>query len=116
MSTQPPSHVRAPWSSRRLMLTIGVTAVLAAGAGAAIVALASGHHEVSLAARQASVRDHGAMVMPFDLTKTTHGFRDTASGGIETVIAKSPSDTAQVGLARGHLRQEAQKFHSWRLL
>jgi len=76
----------------------------------ATLALASGHHEVSLAARQASVRDHGAMVMPFDLTKTTHVFRDTGSGGIETVMAKSPSNTAQVDLARGHLRQEAQKF------
>lgn len=92
------------------MLTIGVTAAIAAGAAASIVALANGHSDASLAARQASVHEHGAMVMPFDLTKTTHTFRDTASGGIETVIAKSPSDTAQVDLARGHLRQEAEKF------
>ncbi len=48
--------------------------------------------------------------MPFDLTKTSHVFRDIATGGIETVIVKNPSDTAQIDLPRGHLRQEAQKF------
>lgn len=49
-------------------------------------------------------------VMPFDLGRTVHIFRMTASGGIQRVIAKERGDTTQIGQIRLHLRDEAARF------
>lgn len=61
-------------------------------------------------ARQADVARKGAMVMPFDLARTTHFFDDRATGGVETVTANDGADTRQIGLIRGHLSAEAERF------
>lgn len=63
-----------------------------------------------LHARQAEVARKGAMVMPFNLAKTTHYFDDNATGGIETIKANDPRDAEQVRLVRSHLAEEAERF------
>lgn len=75
-------------------------AVLAAGCGGAKTI---GH-------RQAEVRARGQQVMPFDLNRTTHVFAKTATGGVESVLIKSPADRAQLPLIREHLRKEQRLF------
>jgi hypothetical protein len=60
--------------------------------------------------RQDEVARKGAVVMPFDLAKTTHVFDDRPDGGIETVKANDPSDAEQAALIRSHLAHEAQRF------
>lgn len=61
-------------------------------------------------ARQADVARKGAIVMPFDLARTTHFFDDRESGGIETVMANEASDSRQIELIRAHLAAEAKRF------
>lgn len=56
------------------------------------------------------VAERGAHVMPFDLEKTTHIFTKTDTGGIQQVIAKDKSDTAQIDLIRLHLSQITKEF------
>lgn len=60
--------------------------------------------------RQAEVARRGAEVMPFDLTRTTHFFDNTAQGGVETITANDATDAAQVALIRSHLAAEAERF------
>jgi hypothetical protein len=60
--------------------------------------------------RQAEVAQRGAEVMPFDLKATTHFFSKTANGGIQRVVAKDPSDTAQIGMVRAHLHDIHSRF------
>ena len=60
--------------------------------------------------RQEAVAHKGASVMPFDLTKTTHYFDDTATGGVERVTANDLHDQQQVALIRSHLAHEATQF------
>ena len=62
--------------------------------------------------RQAVVRDLGRHVMPFDLDQTTHVFKTTDTGGIETVIAKDPANTEQIALIQQHLQHEAMRFRT----
>jgi hypothetical protein len=59
---------------------------------------------------QDEVARNGASVMPFDLTRTTHLFDDTASGGIETITANDKKDARQIALIRSHLAEEAKRF------
>ena len=56
------------------------------------------------------VAERGIHVMPFDLEKTTHVFSKTANGGIQQVIAKDKSDTAQIQLIRDHLSEISEEF------
>lgn len=56
------------------------------------------------------VAERGTHVMPFDLEKTTHVFSKTANGGIQQVIAKDKSDTAQIQLIRDHLSEISKEF------
>jgi len=58
----------------------------------------------------AEVAARGALVMPFDLAKTTHVFESLPEGGRQTVTANAASDTQQVRLIREHLREEAGRF------
>lgn len=60
--------------------------------------------------RQQAVAERGREVMPFDLDATTHRFASTDDGLVQTVVADDPSDGAQVGLVRSHLRAEASRF------
>lgn len=48
--------------------------------------------------------------MPFDVTATVHVFEDTATGGVQRVVADSSSDTENISLIRSHLKQEAARF------
>jgi len=52
----------------------------------------------------------GQSVMPFDLTRTTHIFRMTDSGGVERVIVKDATAKDQVALIQQHLQHEAEAF------
>jgi len=51
---------------------------------------------------------HG--VMPFDVSKTIHVFKMTESGGVQRVVARSPSDAEQIALIQQHLNVEAGRF------
>jgi len=59
---------------------------------------------------QAEVARRGAEVMPFSLKATTHVFTATADGGTQRVVAKRLTDTKQVDLVRGHLRDLQARF------
>lgn len=60
--------------------------------------------------RQEHVHQRGPKVMPFDLNKTTHIFKMTATGGILRLIAKAPTDADQILLIQQHLQYEAERF------
>ena len=49
-------------------------------------------------------------VMPFDVSATLHIFEDTATGGVQRVIANDPADTGNIALIRSHLKEEAASF------
>ena len=48
--------------------------------------------------------------MPFDLTKTHHRFEKKPDGGLQTVTAQDPADSAQIRRIRQHLAHEAARF------
>lgn len=87
-------------------------AALIAGAAAALVVLTapacSGDDDD--ASRQDEIAQKGAAVMPFDLDKTHHTFEQDDKGGVESVRALDPKDSAQIRLIRSHLQLEATKF------
>jgi hypothetical protein len=60
--------------------------------------------------RQTEVAERGASVMPFDLERTTHQFTKTDTGGVQTVVADDPKDTAQIALIQQHLTAEVDRF------
>jgi hypothetical protein len=60
--------------------------------------------------RQAMIHEQGSAFMPFDLDRTTHVFKSTEIGGIETVIAKDPADSQQIGLIQQHLEHQTMRF------
>jgi hypothetical protein len=59
--------------------------------------------------RQADVEQRGMAVMPFDQKRTMHMFRQTPSGGVQTVMSKD-GDPGQIEMIRSHLRREAANF------
>ncbi|HEV8612152.1 MAG TPA: hypothetical protein VGQ73_01505 [Gemmatimonadales bacterium] len=61
-------------------------------------------------ARQAEVAARGAEVMPFDLSRTRHGFESLPDGGLQTVTANEAGDSLQVRLIQEHLKTEAARF------
>ncbi len=62
--------------------------------------------------RQAVVHEQGSTVMPFALDRTTHVFKTTEIGGIETVIAKDTAESEQIALIQQHLEHEAMQFRA----
>jgi len=60
--------------------------------------------------RQTEVSKFGKDVMPFSLKGTTHIFTKNAHGGIQRVVVKNSSDTAQVILIRQHLQKIREQF------
>ena len=78
--------------------------------GALAILIASG--KLTQSARQEMVHEMGSAVMPFDLNRTTHMFKTTDTGGIETVIAKDPTDSQQIALIQQHLQHEATQFRA----
>ena len=87
--------------------TLGLAALSLA---AAALLAGCGSSGDSLSSRQAAVRARGQQVMPFRLDRTTHIFDKTATGGVESVVAKTAADGAQVPLIRQHLRKEQRLF------
>lgn len=85
------------------MKTAALAIALALAAGVAPAQTAD-------AARQAEVARRGADVMPFSLAATRHVFTKTSDGGTQRVVARKPSDTAQVKLVRQHLREIETQF------
>jgi hypothetical protein len=85
------------------------TRILTLAAMVALVGCATKNPERSPDARQQEVADRGAMVMPFDLDRTTHVFESTGFGGIQQVVSDD-ADAAQVALIREHLLGEAERF------
>lgn len=62
--------------------------------------------------RQQEIAARGAEVMPFDLDRTTHEFRKTGGGGVQSVTVHDPEDTEQIRLIREHLRKEEAAFRA----
>jgi hypothetical protein len=60
--------------------------------------------------RQADVSQRGKDVMPFKLAATKHIFTEDAEGGVQQVITKKSSDTAQIKLVRQHLQEIREQF------
>ncbi|WP_319406979.1 hypothetical protein [uncultured Desulfosarcina sp.] len=88
---------------RVLTKSIGGAAILAF---AACIFCGTGFSQT----RQEHVHHNAHMVMPFDISKAVHIFKMTASGGIQRVVAKDPSENDQISLIRRHLKQEAENF------
>ncbi len=84
--------------------------VLLVGSGYLLAGQPAGHHGHGSSVRQSEVAERGAQVMPFDLDKTTHVFREGSDGGRQTVRADDASDVNQVTLIRQHLREEQAAF------
>ncbi|MGR8929338.1 MAG: aspartate carbamoyltransferase [Gammaproteobacteria bacterium] len=61
-------------------------------------------------ARLDIVAERGRHVMPFSLESTLHVFNKNSYGGIQQVIAKTPSEKEQVELIRQHLTELEQRF------
>jgi len=95
--------------TRNLLLVAG-SSVLFAILGTIGVLYWAGWLNLPQANRQAMVHDIGSQVMPFDLSQTTHIFEMTESGGVQQVIAKDPSDNAQVALVQQHIQHEVMMF------
>lgn len=106
-----PRDRRTPRRRRTRALAAALAAVTVIAGSAYVVGehagLATGR---SLADRRAEVAARGALVMPFDLDRTTHVFTPTPGGGRQTVTADDPADTEQVRLIREHLGAEQAAF------
>ena len=87
-------------------------------AAAAVTALVAGGYvwgaRQAADDRQAEVAARGATVMPFDLERTTHVFDKRDDGGVQTVVADDPTDTAEIEKIREHLEAEAEEFRNGR--
>ena len=60
--------------------------------------------------RAAAVAERGRDVMPFSLAATTHVFTKNAKGGVQRLVAKDSTDSAQVTLVRQHLQAIRTQF------
>ena len=124
---RPPRRVEVPGAPGLVLagFVVGAGAVafglIAAGCGsgarddagpdhAADAALEKAADSAALASRRAEVAARGALVMPFDLERTTHVFTPTVEGGVQTVVADDADDREQVRLVREHLSGEAGRF------
>jgi hypothetical protein len=75
-----------------------------------VTLVSSGCSTVPSESRQAHIHHMGHHVMPFEMSRTTHVFQMTQTGGILRVVAKDPKDTNQIQLVQQHLNHEAGRF------
>jgi len=97
--------------SRSLLATIALSAGVAILATAGAL-YAAGWLTIPVPGRQAQLHTMGAGIMPFDLSKTTHIFRMTETGGVQQVVAKDVGDAGQIALIQQHLQHEAMQFQA----
>jgi hypothetical protein len=90
--------------SRRSVIVVVIAGLVGAGS---IAAWRAGSDR---RARQEVVARRGAIVMPFDLDRTTHVFQPASYGGDQTIVADEPTDLDQIRLIREHLQAEAAAF------
>jgi hypothetical protein len=95
---------------KRSLLLVASSSVLLAILGTLGVLFWAGWLTPPPANQQAMVHHMSGQVMPFDLSQTTHIFEMTESGGVQQVIAKDPSDNAQITLIQQHLQHETMRF------
>lgn len=98
--------VAAPRRRRIVIALIAAVVIVGAMTSAVLVARHSSRSDAT------AMSDRASQVMPFDLAATTHTFTKTDTGGVETVVARDPSDHRNVVLIRSHLQYEAAQFHN----
>lgn len=76
---------------------------------AALCLMTIGCADAQVEERHDEVAERGAMVMPFDLDRSTHVFEKTADGGVQMVVSDD-DDREQIALIRQHLALEAERF------
>lgn len=91
------------WLTPRAIIGLIALVVVLAGGWLAWSTLTHQTHQAEVAAR-------GAEVMPFDLDQTMHHFGPQPDGGVQTVVARDPANTAQIALIREHLQTESTRF------
>jgi hypothetical protein len=96
--------------ARRKLVLIAISSAVATALVIGGVLYTTGQFTPAAATRQQMVHDMGSQVMPFDLTKTTHIFKATDTGGIQQVIAKNSTDQQQIALIQQHLQHETMQF------
>jgi hypothetical protein len=99
-------------TKRRLAFVAALTMVLLVGSGGAYALHARGG-DSGLAERQALIAKRSALVMPFDLNRTTHVFAPRPDGGVQTVVANR-QEQMEIASIRRHLREEAAAFRRGR--
>ncbi|MCA9478048.1 MAG: aspartate carbamoyltransferase [Nanoarchaeota archaeon] len=62
------------------------------------------------ATRQEYIHDRGTIVMPFDLSSTTHVFQVIENGGLQQVTVKNSSDLQNIILIQEHLAEISEEF------
>ena len=67
-------------------------------------------HDQSHTTEEADFAERERAVMPFDLGATLHVFEDTATGGVQRVVANDAGDSENIALIRSHLKEEAKMF------
>ena len=60
--------------------------------------------------KQEHIHDMSHSVMPFDMSKTTHIFKMTERGGVQSVISKDAADHDQIAKIQSHLAREYEDF------
>ncbi len=99
-------------ASRRPVLLITLGVALLAVLITLGVLYTTGLFTPAVPTRQAMVHTTGSQVMPFDLTKTTHIFDMTDTGGVQRVVVKNPTDADEIALVQQHLQHEAMQFRA----
>src|SRR6266540_5252216 len=105
------SNIRLPKLLRSRVVVAALSAGTAILATLGVLSI-SGWLSLAVPSRQAQIHESGAQVMPFELSKTTHIFTMTQTGGVQQVIAKDAGDAAQIALIQQHLQQEATQFRT----
>ncbi len=86
----------------------GAAVVIILGVGGAWFAFGRNQH--SAGTRDQTMAARAQQVMPFDLSRTTHTFTQTADGGVQSVTVNDSADTQDLTLIRAHLSDEAEQF------
>lgn len=84
-------------------LVIGILAIIATVA-------VLGYQQLQLHHRQSMIHDRGSMVMPFNLSTTTHVFNKTDTGGVQRITVDKDGSDEDVSRIRSHLQSITEEF------